>query len=224
MSSRGSLFYWAIFVDGAAASIDEYCDLTDSDYEPRGMWMSKKVKIVGLSGSLAAKSDCRAAVEVSLAAASAVGADTELLDLNELDLPIFHPDKKDVPSAVADFIDVLRSADGMIWATPLYHGSVSGCLKNALDWCELMREDERAYLSERVIGMICCAGGDQATQGVMAMDSIVKALRGWSCPLSVPIPKAWESIKGGVIQDESLVPKLQQLGEEVTRSAERMSG
>jgi len=34
-----------------------------------------------------------------------------------------------------------READAMLWATPTYHGTMSGALKNALDYMQLLAKD-----------------------------------------------------------------------------------
>jgi len=83
---------------------------------------------------------------------------------------------------------VLRRADGLIVASPGYHGSLSGLIKNALDYAEDMREDTRPYFEGRAVGLIACANGWQATGATLtALRSIVHALRGWPTPLGVAI-------------------------------------
>ena len=66
----------------------------------------------------------------------------------------------------------LRRADGLIVATPAYHGGVSGLVKNALDFTEDLRGDERVYLSGRAVGCIVCADGAQAMGSTLAMAAI----------------------------------------------------
>jgi NAD(P)H-dependent FMN reductase len=54
--------------------------------------------IVGLGGSLAGVSRSRAALVTALAGAEASGARSELLDLRELDLPMYDPDHEERPA------------------------------------------------------------------------------------------------------------------------------
>lgn len=76
----------------------------------------------------------------------------------------------------------------MILSSPSYHGSVSGMLKNAIDYTEDLREDERAYLSDRAVGIIVAADGIQAMSSTLAtLRSIVHALRGWPTPFAAVI-------------------------------------
>ncbi len=59
--------------------------------------MNAPLSIVGLGGSLARVSRSRAALEVALDGAADAGAHTRLLDLRELDLPMFDPDHASHP-------------------------------------------------------------------------------------------------------------------------------
>ncbi len=85
-------------------------------------------------------------------------------------------------------ISALRRAHGEILSTPCYHGSVSGLVKNALDYTEDMCKDAEPYLDGRAVGLIVCGHGWQSTGVVLsAFRSIVHALRGWPTPMGVAI-------------------------------------
>ena len=86
--------------------------------------------IVGLGGSLARSSTSRAALQRALEGAAA-GAETRLLDLRELDLSMYDPDDDEPGEAAAELIESCYAADGLIWSSPLYQGTISGALKNA---------------------------------------------------------------------------------------------
>src|SRR5438045_3614438 len=93
------------------------------------------LKIVGLGGSLRAASRSRAALEVALEGAATEGARVELLDLRVLDLPMFVPGEESAPpERAATMIETCYAADGMLWSSPMYNGTISGSFKNALDW------------------------------------------------------------------------------------------
>jgi FMN reductase len=88
----------------------------------------------------------RAALAVALDGASTAGAALELLDLREMGLPIHSPDlEADPPAVVQTLIDTCYEADGMLWSSPMYNGSVSGSFKNAIDWLHLLGSREPPY-------------------------------------------------------------------------------
>jgi FMN reductase len=115
-----------------------------------------------------------------------------------------------VPRAVR-LVDELRAADGIIISSPGYHGGVSGLLKNALDYAEDLREDERPYLDGRAVGCLACASGWQAAVGTLAaLRSIVHALRGWPTPLGVAINSIDPVFdQEGMVRDPSAATQLE---------------
>jgi FMN reductase len=143
--------------------------------------------ILGLSGSPRMPSSTDRALRIALGHARAQGADTELLSGSDLQFPIFGTADAVAP-ALQRFLDLYRRCDGLLLASPGYHGSISGLLKNALDYTDLLRETNGAYLDGKAVGCIVCAHGWQATgTTLVALRSIVHALRGWPTPLGVAI-------------------------------------
>jgi FMN reductase len=92
-----------------------------------------RVRIVGLGGSLAQHSASLSALRGALEGARDCGAEVQLFDLRELNLPMFVPGVESVPVAARELCDAVHGAQGMLWSNPLYHGTVSGAFKNALD-------------------------------------------------------------------------------------------
>lgn len=178
--------------------------------------------VVGLGGSFAEHSNSLFALEIALEGAAESGARTELLNLRELDLPMYLPRCPEPPRSVLDFAERVYAANGMIWSSPLYHGTISGAFKNALDWLQLLADREPAYLTDKVIGLVSTAGGTHGLQAVNTMEFIVRALRGWAVPLVVPISEAWQRFDlEGHTKDDRLVTQLKALGCEVCRASEK---
>jgi NAD(P)H-dependent FMN reductase len=92
------------------------------------------VHILGISGSLQARSANRGLLDVARAAAPP-GMDVAVFDRLEA-LPHFNPDLDgdDPPAAIAEFRALAGAADGVLIATPEYAHGVPGALKDALDW------------------------------------------------------------------------------------------
>jgi len=140
--------------------------------------------IVGLGGTTRAGSSTERALTAALAAAEGLGARTRLIGGDFLaELPIYDPRPGGPTPHQAELAEIVRSADGLIIATPGYHGSLSGVMKNALDTLELLREDARPYFSDRAVGVIVTAAGSQAAGTTLtAVRSIIHAMRGWPTP------------------------------------------
>jgi FMN reductase len=183
------------------------------------------LKIVGLGGSLAQISKSRAALEVALAGAAAEGAEATLLDLRELDLPMYEPQFETSPPPEAQrLLEACYRADGMIWSSPMYQGSISGAFKNALDWLHPLGRRDPPYLHDKVVGLVSAAGGTQGLQAINAMEFSCRALRAWALPYVVPVAAAWRVFDDeGRVRDEGIELQLQTLGQEVVRVAQRFA-
>ncbi|AWI61638.1 NADPH-dependent FMN reductase [Sinorhizobium fredii] len=147
--------------------------------------------IVGLGGTTREGSSTELALRYALKEAEQAGARTMLFNGEALMMPMYAPEVPHRTGEAQAFIAALRAADGIIIASPAYHGSISGLVKNALDYTEDMRNDAAAYLDGRAVGCITCAYGPQAAgTTLVALRSIVHALRGWPTPLGVGINSA----------------------------------
>src|SRR6266511_5093105 len=142
----------------------------------------RKLTIVGLGGSLASVSKSRAALEIALEGAADAGAKTHLLDVRELDLPMYHPEDEEPVGGPPAMVELCYGADGMLWSSPMYQGTISGSLKNALDWLHILKGREPPYLHDKVIGLISIAGGTQGLPAINTMEFSVRALPGWAVP------------------------------------------
>ncbi len=148
--------------------------------------------IVGIGGTTRPDSGTERALVAALASAAAHGAQTRLFSGADLAaLPIYDPSDDACTDARRDLVEAVRTCDGVIIASPGYHGSISGLVKNALDGLEDLRDDARPYLDGRAVGLIVTADGAQAGGSTLAaLRAIVHALRGWPTPLGVVITGA----------------------------------
>lgn len=140
--------------------------------------------IVALGGSPRPGSTSERLAARALEHAAGWGAETLLFDGPFIaGLPLFNPFCADRVESERRFIDAIRRCDGLIVATPGYHGSLSGPIKNALDLIEDTARDENPYLSDRAFGAITVAHGWQAVgTTLVALRSIAHALRAWPTP------------------------------------------
>lgn len=144
--------------------------------------------IVGVGGTLRDGSTSEKALRHALGFAAAMGSRTEILAGPAINLPPYDPAERQRSPEAKALVDALRRADGVIIASPGYHGSISGTLKNALDYTEDMRSDARIYLAERAVGIVVCADGIQAMGSTLnTLRSITHALRAWPTPFAAVV-------------------------------------
>src|SRR6266567_2541643 len=117
--------------------------------------MADKPLIVGIGGTTRANSSTEKALRFALGVCEKDGAETVLFDGPTLDvLPHYAPEKPERRTEATDLVKAVRRADGIIVATPGYHGTISGLVKNALDYTEDLREDDQPYFANRPVGCI----------------------------------------------------------------------
>jgi FMN reductase len=178
------------------------------------------VKIVAIAGSLRPGSTSQMALNLAAQRVEALGAEVEVLDLREMRLPFCnggdeYPDYPDVKRLQ----EAVSRADGLILATPEYHGSVSGVLKNALD---LMSFDQ---LSGKVTGLISVLGGQPNSNALNDLRIILRWVHAWCIPEQVAIGQAWKAFSSeGKLLDEKLSQRFDQFAQSLVDNTRKLRG
>lgn len=157
-----------------------------------------------------------------VAAAADAGAQTTVFDVRALDLPIYRPSDDPTPR-VREFVEATADAHAMVWASPMYHGSISGSFKNVLDRLQLLADHDPPYLTDKVVGLVATAGGAQGLQAVNTMEFVARALRAWTVPLVLPIAQSWQAFDDAGNLPPGHGAQLRTLGSEVLRAARQIS-
>ena len=175
--------------------------------------------IVGIGGTPKPNSTTEQALRIALRAAENAGAATRLFDGPYLAaLPIYLT--QGGKEAGAELIEAVRHADGIILASPGYHGTVSGAMKNAIDYIEETAGDSRIYLDGMPVGLIATAFGWQATAGTLAtLRTVVHSLRGWPTPYGAAINTSGNIFSAGTCTDEAALKQLELVGAQVAKFA-----
>lgn len=181
----------------------------------------KRSLILGVGGTPRSGSTTERALAVCLAAAEAAGADTVMISGPDLMLPMYNPGQMPSSPEAERLVDLYGRCDGIVIASPAYHGSLSGLVKNALDYAEELRKAERVYFDGLAVGLIACAAGWQATgQTLAALRSIAHALRGWPTPMGAALNTSTKLFDdGGACIDLSSRFQLETVGQQVVRFA-----
>jgi len=178
------------------------------------------VKIVGLAGSLRPASYSQQALRIVMERVEALGAEVEILDLRQLNLPFCdggdeypnYPDVGKLRKAVFE-------ADGVILVTPEYHGSLSGILKNALD---LMGFE---HFSGKVTGLMSVLGGQPNSNALNDMRTIMRWIHAWTIPEQVAIGQVWKAFdQDGNLQDENLSKRIDAFAQSLIENTQKLRG
>lgn len=153
------------------------------------------VRILGIGGSTRAGSITERVLKAVLGLAADAGARTTLASIRELDLPMYNDDVPSLeqPDVVHTLLANVRAADGFILASPTYHGTISGALKNALDFLNVDNRVPRTYFDGRPVALVAF-GGPSALNVVNALGHSVRGLRGMQVPTVVTA--GWNAVDG----------------------------
>lgn len=159
------------------------------------------------------------ALRLAAERAIALGAEVQILDLKAMNLPFCdggkdypnHPDVETLRTAVTE-------ADALILATPEYHGSISGVMKNALD---LMSFD---HLEGKVTGMISVLGGQPNSNALNDLRVIMRWVHAWVIPEQIAIGQAWKAFdKEGKLVDEKLSERFEVFTKSLVENTAKLS-
>ncbi len=166
------------------------------------------VKVLGVCGSTRAQSYSSRAATVALDVAREHGAETRLLELRELRLPTYNPDEAgERHEGLIAATEAVNWADAYLLASPDYHGSMSGAMKNFLDfyWEEF---------AGKLFGYVCASH----EKGLTVMDHMRTAVRqcyGWSLPYGASVYGEQDFDSSGRVTNQQLARRLRMLGRDL---------
>ena len=147
-------------------------------------------KVLGVGSSLREGASSTIALSIALDFAKKQGAETRLLDLKQTKLPLYDPTETPSSLDIKKVKNDVNWSDALILSTPYYHGSMSGAMKNFLDyfWAEF---------AGKTFGYICASH----EKGLTAMDQMRTAVRqcyGWSIPYGVSVSDTDDFVNGKI--------------------------
>src|SRR5919112_3127351 len=185
------------------------------DNIPHGINKKMALKLLGISGSMTTSSYSLKALEFVLRDSKNFhGAEIGIFDLKKNKLPFYDPKLDEDPlitSLEKENIKKAKSmvhwADAIILTTPDYHGSMSGVLKNFLDyfWKEF---------TGKTFGYICTSY-EKGLTVMEQMRTVVRQCYGWSMPYGIST-SSHDFDKEGNITNPKLIPRLEMLSRDIT--------
>lgn len=167
--------------------------------------------ILAVAGSIRAGATSRKALDIAVEGATSAGATVVVADLGNPLLPILDSDGTAEHPAAAQFRAQVRAADALLIATPVYHDSFSGVLKNALDHLY----DE---LREKIVAVIAVGGGRSGQgQALEHLRAVLRETSSWVIPRQVIVSQSESAFHGDTHRpiDPEIELRLQQLGKEL---------
>ena len=164
------------------------------------------LKVLGVASSMRDGSSSTATLMIALDFITKHGAQTRLVDLKQTKLPLYDPNENQSSIELQKIEKDVEWADAFILATPDYHGSMSGVMKNFLDyfWSEF---------AGKTFGYICASH----EKGLTVMDQMRTAVRqcyGWSMPYGISV-NGEDDLENGEVPSQRLKSRLEMLARDL---------
>ena len=184
---------------------------------------SKQPFIVGIGGTTRVGSTTERALDAALAHAESLGCEVQGFSAGAMPTESYDPGRPERSAEAQALVAAVQRADGLIIATPSYHGGISGLVKNAIDFIEDTRESDPPYLEGRAVGLIVCADGAQAMgTTLISLRAVVHALRGWPTPYGATLLASSRPFgRDGSASDPAAIQACETVAREVVSFARR---
>ena len=177
----------------------------------------KPLKVIGLAGEYRATSKSGMLVNLALAMVKEQGADVEFWDLAERPLPLVGEEGCWAHPNVKSFQSLLEQSDAFFLASPEYHGTMSGVMKNTMDWMY------DKHVGGKVFGLMSTLGGVTNANTLNHMRISLRWLHGWPVPEQLAIGHVKEAFdEAGELVDDELRQRLSSVVNSVLTAAKKL--
>ncbi len=177
----------------------------------------KPLKVVGLAGEYRSSSKSGMLVNLALKIAMEQGADVEFWDLAERPLPLVGEEGCWTHPNVKAFQSLLEESDAFFLSSPEYHGTMSGVMKNTMDWMY------DKHVGGKVFGIMSTLGGVTNANTLNHMRISLRWLHGWPVPEQLAIGHVKEAFdEEGNLVDDELHQRLSKLVHSVLSTAKKL--
>jgi len=184
--------------------------------------MAEPVKILAFAGSLRRDSYNKKLIRLAMRGAERAGADITLIDLKDHPLPVYDGDieaEQGFSENVMALKELFRAHHGLLISAPEYNSSISGALKNVIDWVSRPEKGHAALdcFDGKVAGLVSAAAGGLGGMRMLPMlRSILQNIKVIVVPAMVGIPAAHEAFnEDGTLRDAKKQAAVEAVGADV---------
>lgn len=183
-----------------------------------------KPKILAFAGSTRTDSFNKKLVKIAASGARETGADVTIIDLRDFQMPLYDEDlerQDGLPSNARKLKELMLSHQGLLVASPEYNSSISGVLKNTIDWASRQSDGEipLSCFKDKVAGLMSASpGGLGGLRGLVHVRAILENIGVIVIPNQVAISKAHEAFNlDGTMKDEKQEQQVKKIGADLTQ-------
>ncbi|WP_316506378.1 NAD(P)H-dependent oxidoreductase [Nitrosopumilus sp.] len=189
-----------------------------------------KSKILAFAGSTRTDSFNKKLVRVAAAGASEAGTDVTVIDLKDFQMPLYDEDlerQEGLPPNTQKLKDLMLAHQGFLISSPEYNSSVSGVLKNTIDWTSRPRNDEPPLVcfQDKIVGLMSASPGALGgLRGLVHVRAILENMGMIVLPSQVAVSKAHEAFDGqGNLNDKKQEQKIKDIGTKLAQMISKLN-
>ncbi|MDE1763847.1 MAG: NAD(P)H-dependent oxidoreductase [Thaumarchaeota archaeon] len=181
-----------------------------------------KPKILAFAGSTRTDSFNKKLVKIAADGARDSGADVTVIDLRDFVMPLYDGDleqRDGLPTTARKLKDLMLTHQGFLISSPEYNSSISGVLKNAIDWASRQSAGETplACFTGRVAGIMSASPGALGgLRGLVHVRSILENIGVLVIPDQMAVSKANEAFNAdSTLKDKKQEERIKKIGTSV---------
>ena len=183
-----------------------------------------KPKILAFAGSTRADSFNKKLIKIAVNGAMDVGVEATFIDLHDFPMPLYDGDleqREGLPANTRKIKDLMLTHQGFLISSPEYNSSISGVLKNTIDWTSRQTEGESplACYKGKIGGLMSASpGGLGGLRGLVHIRSILENIGVLVIPDQVAIAKAHEAFNSdGTLKNKTQEEQVKNIGANVAK-------
>lgn len=171
-----------------------------------------KPRILFLYGSLRERSYSRLLAEEAARIIQEEGAEVQFFDPREL--PIYGS-VPDTHPKVQELRELSLWSEGQVWSSPEMHGTITGIMKNQIDWIPLSIGAVRPTQG-RTLAVMQVSGGSQSFNAVNTLRILGRWMRMFTIPNQSSVAKAYQEFnQDGTMKDSAFRDRVIDVMEEL---------
>ena len=193
------------------------CNIQTQEPNHSGDCMGEQITIMGICGTYGHDSANGHLLRMALDACEALGAETVFWDLEEKPLPLVGAPGSWEDENVKEFQEMATNSNAYILSSPEYHGTMSGVIKNQLDWVYFK------HVGGKVWAVMSTLGGQSNSNTLNHMRISARWLRGHVIPEQIAVGKVKEAFnEDGSFVDDDLQDRMDKLAESLVNTTKKL--
>ncbi|HCU24062.1 MAG TPA: NADPH-dependent FMN reductase [Deltaproteobacteria bacterium] len=191
--------------------------------------MTPSPRILAFAGSTRSGSFNKKLLNVAVQGARSAGAEVTLIALRDLALPLYDGDleaSQGLPKGARELKSLMIAHAGFLIAAPEYNSSISGVLKNAIDWASRPEPNEPPLVAfaDKFAGLMSASPGALGgLRGLATVQSILHNIGVYVLPHQVGLPRAHEAFDpNGALKDPKMQERVEKIGRKLVEILRKM--